>query len=132
MARAWSRHLSGVVPRGYLQRAFKFAAVNKSGGFPVTAYDMKDAWERIKEQIDAEIDSLHREAWDLEDSIRNAAYWLNGFNEEFHHCDGSTSHIRCRERFAKDQKLFDVDVRDERARLDAINAKIERLRNGTN
>lgn len=44
---AWSRALMGVIPENRLQETFNRAFVDHTSNFPVSAYDLKTAWERI-------------------------------------------------------------------------------------
>lgn len=132
IARVWARHLCGVIPRGYLTECFKQAVAVKTGPFAVTAYDLKDAWVKVKADVDAEIDALRFKKWNLEDEIRQSEYWTSGFNLKYHHCNGSADHVKCRERYAKDRADFTFNEASAKSELAAIDANIERLRNGTN
>ncbi len=44
---SWARSLMGIVPESELQRAFDRAFADHSSNFPISAYDIKDAHERI-------------------------------------------------------------------------------------
>jgi hypothetical protein len=49
-AETWSRGLFGVIPEGALQKSFDRAFRDHSGSFAVSAYDLKDAYEKIKNE----------------------------------------------------------------------------------
>lgn len=48
-AEVWARHLFGIIPEDRLQECFYRAFETRhSGGFPVNAYDLNDAWNAIQ------------------------------------------------------------------------------------
>jgi hypothetical protein len=58
-AETWARVLWGVIPEDRLQECFNRAFRAKSDGFPVTAYDLNDAWKQIENE-EAEADRKAR------------------------------------------------------------------------
>lgn len=47
-AETWSRHLFGIIPESRLEETFKRAFEIHERGFPVSAYDLNDAWNLIQ------------------------------------------------------------------------------------
>jgi hypothetical protein len=47
-AEAWARALMGIIPEHALQQSFRVAFHKQASGFPVSAYDLKNAYEAIR------------------------------------------------------------------------------------
>lgn len=54
-AETWSRHLWGVIPETRLKETFDRAFKAKTDGFPVSAYDLNDAWNVIQTEDEERI-----------------------------------------------------------------------------
>lgn len=66
-ARDWSEVLWQIIPEERLADAFNRAAKDHSGSFPISAYDIKNAfWELRKDEVKAQEQRRQREMQELE------------------------------------------------------------------